>query len=249
MGCGPFFKCVFSKHCLHHIKSARDLHSVFTTRFLCVQLCRLTSALLKDPTFRLTGSTVTIKLPGGHDFGIGHPFSLPTLSDSLSPSLPHMRNAVSCGENSTLKSLKKHFSSTEKALFRHFLCTSVIRLAECHFRIQRSTRTPQVARKSCRVASSVWSTSKWRTSRSALSLTSLSWRRSPQCTRKRKHTLAALAYGKNDGIFTTGLEFGDSFKYFTEPVKLQGSPTSKSKGLLTLTDQVKNWQFVIGAKK
>ena len=62
-------------------------------------------------------------------------------------------------------------------------------------------------------------------------------------------TLAALAYGKNDGIFTTGLEFGDSFKYFTEPVKLQGSPTSKSKGLLTLIDQVKNWLFVIGAKK
>ena len=62
-------------------------------------------------------------------------------------------------------------------------------------------------------------------------------------------TLAALAYGKNDGIFTTGLEFGDSFKYFTEPVKLQGSPTIKSKGLLTLIEQVKNWQFVIGAKK
>ena len=62
-------------------------------------------------------------------------------------------------------------------------------------------------------------------------------------------TLAALAYGKNDGIFTTGLEFGDSFKYFTEPVKLQNSPTSKSKGLLTLIEQVKNWQFVTGAKK
>ena len=62
-------------------------------------------------------------------------------------------------------------------------------------------------------------------------------------------TLAALAYGKNDGIFTTGLEFGDSFKYFTEPVKLQGSPTIKSKGLLTLIEQVKNWQFVTGAKK
>ena len=62
-------------------------------------------------------------------------------------------------------------------------------------------------------------------------------------------TLAALAYGKNDGIFTTVLEFGDSFKYFTEPVKLQGSPTIKSKGLLTLIEQVKNWQFVTGAKK
>ena len=94
------------------------------------------------------------------------------------------------------------------------------------------------------------STSKWRTFqvRSELDFTIVE-AKSAMYEEAEADTLAALAYGKNDGIFTTGLEFGDSFKYFTEPVKLQGLPTIKSKGLLTLIEQVKNWQFVTGAKK
>ena len=123
----------------------------------------MTNAPLKDPSFRLTGSTVTLK-PGGHDFGIAK-----------------------------------------------IIVADVQVRSELDFTIVEA--------------------------------------KSAMYEEAEADTLAALANGKNDGIFTTGLEFGDSFKYFTEPVKLQGSPTSKSKGLLTLIEQVKNWQFVTGAKK
>ena len=60
-------------------------------------------------------------------------------------------------------------------------------------------------------------------------------------------SLPELAHGRNDGIFTTGLEFEEP-QVLNEPVKLQGSPTLKTKGQLTLLDQVimKNWQFVVG---
>ena len=136
----------------------------------------MTNAPLKDPTFRLTGSTVALKLPGGHDFGIAKIIQV-TLS----------------------------------------LCQFYFQVADVQVRSELDFTIVEA--------------------------------KSAMYEEAEADTLAALAYGKNDGIFTTGLEFGDSFKYFTEPVKLQGSPTIKSKGLLTLIEQVKNWQFVTGAKK
>ena len=135
----------------------------------------MTNAPLKDPSFRLTGSTVTLK-PGGHDFGIAKIIQV-TLS----------------------------------------LCQFYFQVADVQIRSELDFTIVEA--------------------------------KSAMYEEAEADTLAALAYGKIDGIFTTGLEFGDSFKYFTETVKLQGSQTIKSKGLLTLIEQVKNWQFVTGAKR
>ena len=65
-----------------------------------------------------------------------------------------------------------------------------------------------------------------------------------------QETLSELTFGKNDGIYTTGHNFEESCKYFTEPIKAVGSPTAKSgKTPLTFADQMRNWQFVVIAGK
>jgi hypothetical protein len=69
-------------------------------------------------------------------------------------------------------------------------------------------------------------------------------------TPPERETLSEITFGKNDGIYTTGNEFEEQCKYFTEPIKVSGSPTSKiGKGGLTFADQMRNWQFVIVNKK
>ena len=49
-------------------------------------------------------------------------------------------------------------------------------------------------------------------------------------TPPERETLSEITFGKNDGIYTTGNEFDEQCKYFTEPIKVSGSHCQDRQG-------------------